>query len=192
MQSPEGPRRLSIERIEAAVASIDPVFLDTPQYECEPLSAALGVRAVLKVETVNPVRSFKGRGASRYVAEVPPGTEVVCASAGNFGQAMAYAGRARGIPVTVYAAESASPLKVTRMRALGASVVLSGVDFDAARAEARRAAAERGARLAVDSLDLETVEGAGTIGLELVRLGPPLDVLLLPLGNGRCVAGSPQ
>jgi len=147
---------------------------------------------VLKVETVNPVRSFKGRGASRYVAQVAPGTEVVCASAGNFGQAMAYAGRARGIPVTVYAAESASPLKVTRMRALGASVVLSGVDFDAARAEARRAAAERGARLAVDSLDLETVEGAGTIGLELVRLGPPLDVLLLPLGNGRCVAGSPQ
>jgi threonine dehydratase len=189
MRSHESRRRLSIGRIEAAVTSIDPVFLDTPQFESESLSAALGVRAVLKVETVNPIRSFKGRGASLYMSRVPPGTEVICASAGNFGQAMAYAGRGRGIAVTVYAAEQANPLKVERMRALGADVVLFGDDFDAARAEAQRVAEERGARLVVDSLDVETIEGAGTIGLELLRLERPLDVLLLPLGNGAMCNG---
>jgi len=189
MRSQESQSRLSIERIEAAAKSIDPVFLDTPQFESESLSAALGVRAVLKVETVNPIRSFKGRGASLYMSQAPLGTEVICASAGNFGQAMAYAGRAREITVTVYAAEQANPLKIERMRALGANVVLFGDDFDAARAEARRAAEERGARLVVDSLDVETIEGAGTIGLELLRLERPLDVLLVPLGNGALCNG---
>ena len=189
MRSHASQRRLSIERIEAAVTSIDPLFLDTPQFESESLSAALGVRAVLKVETVNPIRSFKGRGASLYMSGTPLGTEVICASAGNFGQAMAYAGRGRGIAVTVYAAEQANRLKVERMRALGANVVFFGEDFDAARAEARRVAEERGARLVVDSLDVETVEGAGTIGLELLRLERPLDVLLVPLGTGALCNG---
>ena len=189
MQPHQSQRRLSIERIEAAVKSIDPVFLDTPQFESESLSAALGVRAVLKVETVNPIRSFKGRGASLYMSQVPLGREVICASAGNFGQALAYAGRGRGIAVTVYADEQANPLKIERMRALGANVVLFGDDFDAARAEARRVAVERGARLVVDSLDVETIEGAGTIGLELMRLERPLDVLLVPLGNGAMCNG---
>jgi threonine dehydratase len=54
--------RLKIKRIEAAVGKIDPVFLNSPQYVCESLSRALGCRIVLKVETVNPVRCFKGRG----------------------------------------------------------------------------------------------------------------------------------
>jgi threonine dehydratase len=98
MQSPDGQRRLSLERIEAAAGAIDAVFLDTPQFEPEPLSAPLGARVVLKVETLNPIRSFKGRGASHYTARVAPGAEVICASAGNFGQAMAYAGRARHSP----------------------------------------------------------------------------------------------
>ena len=54
--------RLDLERIRAAVPQIDPVFRDTPQYECEPLGAVLGCRITLKVETLNPVRSFKGAG----------------------------------------------------------------------------------------------------------------------------------
>jgi threonine dehydratase len=97
MRSHESQRRLSIDRIDAAVKAIDPVFLDTPQFESESLSAALGVRAMLKVETVNPIRSLQGRGASLYMSRAPRGTEVICASAGSFGQAMAYAGRGRGI-----------------------------------------------------------------------------------------------
>lgn len=184
-------RRITIERIEAAAGAIDPVFLDTPQYECEPLADALGCRAVLKVETANPIRSFKGRGASWLLATLD-GTRpepLMCASAGNFGQAMAWACRAAGVPLTVYASTAANPLKLDRMRALGAAVVLRGEDFDAAKAEARRVAAERGVRFIEDSRDPEPTEGAGTIGLELAALPGALDAVLVPLGNGALLAG---
>src|SRR5690606_15312145 len=112
-----------------------------------------------------------------------------CASAGNFGQAMAYACRAKGVPLTVYAATTANPLKLERMRAMGATVVLHGEDFDAAKAEGRRVAAERGVRFVEDSVDPEPTEGAGTIGLELLRFPEPLDALVVPLGNGALLAG---
>ena len=181
--------RISLERIEHATSVISSEFLNTPQFECEPLSAELGVRVVVKVETINPIRSFKGRGSELYMSKIPSGSEVVCASAGNFGQAMAYAARRRDVRVTVYAAKNANPLKLDRMKSLGASVSLFGDDFDAARSEAKRAAAERGAKLVVDSLDIETVEGAGTIGLELLRLPTRLDILLVALGNGAMFNG---
>src|SRR5262245_47839156 len=143
MSQSEGPgagHRLSLERVELAARLIDPVFLNTRQFVCEPLGDELGVRLALKVETFNPVRSFKGRGADLLASRLTPGTPVVCASAGNFGLALAHACRRRGIPLTVYAATSANPLKLDRMRALGAAVVLHGDDFDAAKAEARRVA----------------------------------------------------
>ena len=183
------PHRLSLERIAAAPTIIDPVFLDSPQYLCEPLGAALGARLVLKVETLNPIRSFKGRGADLCVARLPSGEPVICASAGNFGQAMAYACRARGLTLTVYASVNANPLKVARMRDLGATVLLHGEDFDAAKTEAKRVAATTGARMIEDSLDIATAEGAGTIGLELLGLPTPLDALVVPLGNGALLAG---
>ena len=131
-------RRITLERIEAAAQAIDPVFLHTPQWVCEPLGEELGARVVLKAEILNPIRSFKGRGADWLVHSLPSGISLMCASAGNFGQAMAYACRARGVPLTVYAAEQANPLKIARMRAMGARVVLAGEDFDAAKALALR------------------------------------------------------
>ncbi len=182
-------RRLAIGNIEQALTVIAPEFLNTPQFECEPLSAELGAHIVLKVETINPIRSFKGRGAELTMSKLPAGTGVVCASAGNFGQAIAYSARRRAIRATVVAATNANPLKLDRMRALGADVRLWGDDFDAARAESRRLAAASNARLVVDSLDIETVEGAGTIALELLCLAEPLDVLLIALGNGAMLNG---
>lgn len=91
------------------------VFLHSPQFVCEPLSEALGVRLALKIETINPIRSFKGRGADFLVSQVKNDAHLVCASAGNFGQAMAYACRKRGLRLTIYASTSANPLKVERM-----------------------------------------------------------------------------
>jgi threonine dehydratase len=123
--SPTSTRRIALERIEAAARAIDPVFLHTPQWVCEPLGEELGARVALKAEILNPIRSFKGRGADWLVQNLPPGVSLICASAGNFGQAMAYACRARGVPLTVYAAEQANPLKIARMRAMGARVVLA-------------------------------------------------------------------
>ena len=181
--------RLCLDRIEAAAAAIDPVFLGTPQFVCEPLGETLGVRLALKIETMNPIRSFKGRGADWLVGQADPALPLVCASAGNFGQAMAYACRTRGLPLTVYAAEGANPLKVDRMRALGAEVILRGEDFDGAKGYARAAAGERGARFVEDSADIETVEGAGTMGLEWLAFPERIEALLIPLGNGAMFNG---
>lgn len=184
--------RIRLDRIRQAAEAIDPVFLRTPQYPCGALSEALGAEVVLKVETLNPIRCFKGRGAEFLMAEAGRTGDtrpIVTASAGNFGQAVAYAARRRGRTAVVYAAETANPLKLARMRALGAEVRLAGADFDAAKAEAKRVAAETGARMVEDSLDVETAEGAGTIGLELAGLPRPLDALIVPLGNGAMING---
>src|SRR5450759_3230701 len=120
---------ISIERIREAWDAIDPVFKDSPQYVCEPLSDRLGVTTILKVECVNPIRSFKGRGTDYLMHRIGNQPQVfVCASAGNFGQGMAYAARKRGQRLIVFAAVTANPLKVSRMRALGAEVVLAGAE----------------------------------------------------------------
>jgi threonine dehydratase len=80
-------------------------------------------------------------------------------------------------------------LKIARMRAMGARVVLAGEDFDAAKALARGAAAREGARFVEDSRDPEPTEGAGTIALEWLAFPERLDALLVPLGNGALLAG---
>jgi threonine dehydratase len=181
--------RLNLENIRAATQVIDPVFLHTPQFVSEPLSNLLGARVVVKVETVNPLRCFKGRGADYFVSRLKAGERLFTASAGNLGQAMAYACRRRGVHLTVYAGTKANPFKIDRMRALGANVILFGNDFDEAKIESKRAAAQAGVRLVEDSLDVETGEGAGTIGLELAAFSEPLDAVLASLGNGALACG---
>ena len=154
---------ISINRIREASETIDPVFRDSPQYVCEALTDRLRVATVLKVECVNPIRSFKGRGTDFLLQRLgrhPSG--FVCASAGNFGQGMAYAARKRGDPMTVFAAVTANPLKIERMRALGAEVVLEGADFDEAKAAAKRHAGRSGSMYVEDGLIPAIAEGAGT------------------------------
>ena len=181
--------RISLERIAQASSLIDPVFLNSPQFLAESLGEQLGCRLLVKVETLNPIRSFKGRGAEFLAATLEGRPSLVCASAGNFGQGMAFAARKRGLSLIVFAATSANPLKIARMRALGAEVRQVGQDFDAAKEAARAFAAARGARFIEDSKDVETAEGAGTIGVELLRWPEPFDTLLIPLGNGALLAG---
>ena len=181
-------RRLSLERIAHAATVIDPVFLNSPQYLVTSSSQQLDCRLVVKVETLNPIRSFKGRGADYLVASVHGRPHLVCATAGNFGQGMAYAARKRGLALTVFTAMNANPLKVERMRALGADVRF-GEDYDAAHLAARAFAAENRAQLVEDGRDPAIAEGAGTIGLELQRWPDPFDAILVPLGDGALLAG---
>jgi threonine dehydratase len=181
--------RLKIENMRAAMGVIDPVFLHTPQYCADSLSTMLGVRLLVKVETVNPIRSFKGRGAEYLTSKIPAGAELITASAGNFGQAMAYACSQRKLPLTVYASVNANPFKLERMRMLGAAVVLHGEDFDQAKIEAKRVAFAAGKRMIEDGFDAETGEGAGTIGIELAEWKERMDAVLLPLGNGALACG---
>ena len=183
--------RLRLDRVRAAVGAIDPAFLDTPALLCAPLGRSLGCSVTLKIETLNPVRSFKGRGTETVaaVARERGASRVVCASAGNLGQALAYSGRNRGLKVTVVAARSANPLKLRQIAAFGADVRLEGEDIEDARLRARELAEAGRAYLVEDSLDLATCEGAATIGLELARDDPGLDVVLVALGGGAMASG---
>ena len=185
---------LDTARIENATEIIDPIFLNTPQYLDDHLCRALGGREVtVKVETANPVRSFKGRGADLMLSTLPPGTPVVCASSGNFGQAVAYAGRRRGLPVEVFVPDTANPAKRERMEMFGATVMQAGPDGWSARDAAAAYAKDHPDRVHLqDGLQSAIAEGAGTIGLELTRSVPPgqrFDAVVLPVGDGALING---
>lgn len=170
---------------------IDPVFLDTPLYRCEALEPALGCAVSIKLETANPVRSFKARGTELVATQLADSGSraVVCASAGNLGQALAWSGRGRGLDVTVVASRFATAAKLDRIRALGAKLELVDGDHELARERAAAIARYDGIRLLEDSLDLETCEGAATIGLELVDAAPSFDTVLIALGGGALATG---
>jgi len=183
--------RLDLDRIRAARRVIDPVFLDTPLYQCDALGRRLGCTVSIKLETANPVRCFKARG-TELVAGLLAGqgrTAAVCASAGNLGQALGWSGRRRGLDVTVVASHAAPAAKLDRIRALGAELELVDGDFEMARVRAASIAQQRGVRLVADSLDLETCEGAATIGLELASAAPVFDAVLIALGGGAMATG---
>jgi len=183
--------RLDTARIRAARRIIDPIFLDTPLYCCEALERGLGCAVSIKLETANPVRSFKARGtevaASLLADKGSPA--VVCGSAGNLGQALAWSGRARGLEVTVVASRFAPAVKLDRIRALGARLELVDGDNEMARARAAAIARHDGIGLLDDSLDIETCEGAATIGLELVDARTSFDAVLIALGGGALATG---
>jgi len=184
----------SADGILAASKAIDPVFLNSPLIEQQTANTALGVRLFAKMETLNPIRSFKGRGTDWWMQNEPAGDHpVVSASAGNFGQGLAYAGRARGRKVVIFSATTANPGKVEAMRRLGAEVRLEGADFDAAKAAARAYAEAHGCPFVEDGALRTIAEGAGTIALEITeqldRQAVELDAILVPLGNGALLTG---
>jgi threonine dehydratase len=181
----------SLPNILAAPQWIDPVFLASPLLEGTPLDRSLGCGCLLKLETQNPVGSFKGRGTEVLAATaLRPGEPVVCASAGNFGQGLARAALRRGHVCTVFAAANANPVKIEAIRRFGAQVSLVGADFDAAKQAAVAYARDHGLRYVEDGAEAAIAEGAGTIALELVAPGgDPGDVILVPLGNGALLAG---
>ncbi len=181
---------LNLDSIARASREIDPVFRGTPQFEADALGRRIGARILLKVETVNPIRSFKGRGTDFFLRSAAPlPRKLVTASAGNFGQGLAYAARARGISLDVFAAESANPKKVARMRELGATVHLAGRDFDDAKAHAREYADREGLAFVEDGREPAIAEGAGSIAVELLHWKEPITSMLVPLGNGALLGG---
>ena len=184
-----GEPLIDASRIEARRSLIAPEFLDSRIVESPRLDEQVGCTVLLKVETENSIRSFKARGTYALLGSGIDTTELVTASAGNFGQGLAWAARDRGTRLTVFASTRASSVKVDAMRRLGATVLLAGEDFDAAKDAARQWSAERGLRFVEDGAEPAIAEGAGTIALELSRDGGDVDVLLVPLGNGALLGG---
>ena len=180
---------LSLANIEEASRLIDPVFRNTPQFSDEQLNAALGRRVLVKVETANPIRSFKGRGVSYRSRSFAKGQHAVCSSAGNFGQAVGYCCRSIGVPVTVFVPEDVNPVKLARMKAFGADVVVGGSDGDEAKRRGRDFATQGKGRVFVeDGEDPAISEGAGTIAIELLHAGP-IDTAVIPVGDGALITG---
>jgi threonine dehydratase len=183
-------RRISPQAIAEARTRIRPEFLHSRQIQDEGLCRTLGTQLICKIETENAVASFKGRGCDSFIGSLPANVpDLVAASAGNFGLALAYAAKRRGIAVTIYAAETASPIKLDRMRAVGATVKLHGKDLDEAKDYARSLAAKTKAVFVEDGREPAITAGAGTIAMELTDSPGPIDRLVVPLGNGALLAG---
>ena len=177
-------------RIRDARALIDARYLDSRLLSDTALDRALGAQVLLKDETANPIRSFKARGAYAFVRrELSPRESLVTASAGNFGQALATAAIEREHSVTVFAAVGANAAKVEAMRAMGATVISAGADFDAAKEHGRAWAAERGWRFVEDGNEMAIADGAGTIAVELVDEAPMPEAVYIPVGNGALAEG---
>jgi threonine dehydratase len=176
------------QQILAARAAIDPVFLDSPAMRHGALDEALGCACLLKVETLNPIRSFKGRGTEAVMAALEPRpAAVVATSSGNFGQGLARAAARRGIAATILAPAWANPLKLEAMRRLGATVRLADPEDGAGKDLARRIAAETGALFVEDGGHPVISAGAGTIAQELA--GHEFDDVIVQIGDGALATG---
>jgi threonine dehydratase len=186
--------------MRSAASRIHPTFRGSPQFVHEALSTVAGRPVVVKVETVNPIGAFKGRGCWLAVAGLAgegtagPDRPIVVASTGNFGQGVAFAARAHGIPAVVFADEHANSRKLDRIRQFGAAVVQEGRDFDAARAAAEAFAAGHEAMLLVDGQDPRIAAGAATLAVEItvgIEAGdlPPIRQAFVPVGNGALIVG---
>jgi threonine dehydratase len=177
---------LSADRIGDARRKIDPIFLNTNVLHSDRLALSL----VAKDETENPIRSFKGRGTGYFLADVVgDGTPLVTASAGNFGQGLAYNAARHGRSLVVFASMNANPLKIDAMRRFGAEVFLAGEDFDAAKEAAKIYAVERNLQFVEDGASAAIAEGAGTLAAELTEEIDDIDAVFIPLGNGALAAG---
>ncbi len=183
------PTLADVFRARAAIA---PHLRRTPELEPIALGEALGCRAVLKCEHLNPTGAFKVRGGVNLMASLSPEERargVLAASTGNHAQSVAFAARIFGAPATIFMPEGANPLKIAATRALGAEVVQTGHDFDAAR-EACEARAAQERRRYIHSIEPLLITGVATASLELIEAAPDLDVLFLPLGGGSGAIGA--
>jgi threonine dehydratase len=150
-----------------------------------------GRRILLKREDVHELGSFKWRGALPTLESYRrQGVEtVITASTGNHGAATAWAAKRLGMRAVVFAAESASRTKMEAMERLGADVRLAGADFDEAKAEAERFAADEGV-LFVDGLEREQYEGYSVIADEILEQSPEKPAaVVVPVGNGALLGG---
>jgi threonine dehydratase len=177
--------------IEAARSVIADVVRRTNVIESRYLSRTTGGGGIaLKTENLQRTGSFKLRGALNKIATLDPGTTgVVTASAGNHGQSVAYAARARGLAATIFMPERAALAKVAAARDSGAEIVLSGESLDVCLGEALAHAESEQLPFVHPFDDPAVIAGQGTIGLELLEEAPDLGKVLVPVGGGGLAAG---
>jgi threonine dehydratase len=183
---------MKLSDIEYAAAIVYEAMQPTPQYTWPLLNARLGAQAWIKHENCTPLGAFKVRSALVYFRRLrnsgQPVRGIVAATRGNHGQAVAFAAGRQGLPALIYVPHGNSLSKNRAMRALGATVIEHGDNFDQAREEASRRAAADGLHF-VPSFHEWLVAGAATYSYELLRAVPDIDVVYVPIGMGSGICG---
>ena len=166
---------------------------ETPLTRAAMLSERLGVDVRLKREDLQPVFSFKLRGAYNKISQLSAdelGRGVITASAGNHAQGVAMAAQRLGIKATIVMGRNTPSIKVNAVRARGAKVVLHGDSYDQASAHAAEMAAAENLVYVSPYDDVDVIAGQGTIGMEIVNQYPGhLDAIFVPVGGGGLIAG---
>ena len=185
--------------IADAAVELAPVLRHTPLELSERLGEVTGGRVLLKREDMQQCRSYKVRGAYHLIASLSPqerANGVVCASAGNHGQGVAFACRHLQIPGRVYLPSNTPRQKRDRIAAIGGSwieLVVGGRSYDEASAAATADSARTGAVPVHPFDDPRTIAGQGTVGLELLRQaeeqGETVGTVIVPIGGGGLIAG---
>ena len=174
-------------------ARVYDVAIESPLDPMPRLSARLGNRILLKREDLQPVFSFKLRGAYNKMVGLPAEKRergVICASAGNHAQGVALAAQKLGIRATVVMPRTTPSIKVQAVRARDAKVILHGDTFDEAFRHARDLEGERGFTFVHPFDDPEIIAGQGTVGMEILHQHPdPLTAVFVPVGGGGLAAG---
>jgi threonine dehydratase len=185
-------RAPTLADIEAARARITGIARVTPVYPSETLSRLAGRTVQLKAENLQRTGAFKIRGAVNTIASLSPeerASGVVAASAGNHGQAVAWAAREAGIEATVFMPQDSPMAKVDATRNYGAHVELVGAGFDESLAAAQAHVDSSGATFIHAFEDERVIAGQGTIGLELAEQLRDLGTVVLPIGGGGVASG---
>ena len=180
-----------IERI--LKARVYDVAIESPLDSAPRLSRRLGNEVLFKREDLQPVFSFKLRGAYNRIAHLSAGQAargVICASAGNHAQGVALGARRREIRAVIVMPGTTPEIKVQAVRDLGGEIVLYGDDYDAAFEHAMALARSQGLEFIHPFDDPEVIAGQGTIAMELLRQRPEgMDAIFVPVGGGGLIAG---
>jgi threonine dehydratase len=182
---------LDAAAIAAAADRIAAHVRRTPMLEVDGADFGLdGLRLAFKLEFLQHAGSFKTRGAFNNLLQRPvPEAGVVAASGGNHGAAVAYAAMKRKVPATIFVPEVASPAKMEQIRSYGARLEVRGARYDDALQASERWIGESGA-MPIHAYDQwETLQGQGTVGLEIEEQAPGLDALLVAVGGGGLIGG---
>jgi threonine dehydratase len=182
----------TLSDFRAAQARLDGVARVTPVYSSETLSRMTGRKVWLKAENLQRTGSFKIRGAFNKIAGLGDEvgrTGVVAASAGNHGQAVAWAAREVGVPAMVFVPEDAPMAKVEAARSYGARVEMRGERFEESLSAAQAYGEETGAAFVHPFEDEAVIAGQGTLGLELAEQLPDLETVVVPIGGGGLCSG---
>jgi threonine dehydratase len=178
--------------IHAARERLAGIATVTPVYPSETFSRRIGREVLLKAENLQRTGAFKIRGAVNRIStlgEAQREAGVVAASAGNHGQAVAWAAREVGVPATVFMPQDSPMAKVEATKSYGAHVELGGVGFEDACDAAQAYAESTGATFVHPFEDELVIAGQGTIGLELAEQLPEVETVVVPVGGGGLAAG---